>query len=73
MLQLKNLSRDFASTSLAFRIHAGSDSDYEVQNAGYIVNIASRGGKIGFAGDGAYGAGKFGLSASPNRYTGNGK
>ena len=31
------------------------------QKTGYIMNIASRGGKIGFAGDGAYGAGKFGL------------
>jgi short-subunit dehydrogenase len=31
------------------------------QKSGYVINIASRAGKIGFAGDGAYGASKFGL------------
>jgi len=31
------------------------------QGAGYVFNIASRAGKVGFAGDGAYVASKFGL------------
>ncbi|MDX1285249.1 MAG: SDR family oxidoreductase, partial [Draconibacterium sp.] len=31
------------------------------QQSGYIFNIASRAGKIGFPGSGAYGASKFGL------------
>jgi short-subunit dehydrogenase len=31
------------------------------QKSGYVINIASRAGKIGFIGDGAYGASKFGL------------
>jgi len=31
------------------------------QKSGHVINIASRAGKIGFAGDGAYGASKFGL------------
>lgn len=31
------------------------------QQNGYIINISSRAGKVGFAGDGGYVAGKFGL------------
>jgi short-subunit dehydrogenase len=31
------------------------------QKFGHVINIASRAGKIGFEGDGAYGASKFGL------------
>lgn len=31
------------------------------QQSGYIFNIASRSGKVGFAGNGGYGASKFGL------------
>lgn len=31
------------------------------QKSGHVINIASRAGKIGFVGDGAYGASKFGL------------
>lgn len=31
------------------------------QKSGYIFNVASRAGKIGFAGNGSYGASKFGL------------
>jgi len=31
------------------------------QKSGHVINIASRAGTIGFAGDGAYGASKFGL------------
>lgn len=33
----------------------------KVQKSGYIFNVASRAGKIGFAGSGAYSASKFGL------------
>lgn len=33
----------------------------KLQKSGYIFNIASRSGKIGFAGSGAYSASKFGL------------
>jgi NAD(P)-dependent dehydrogenase (short-subunit alcohol dehydrogenase family) len=31
------------------------------QQSGYIFNVASRSGKVGFAGNGGYGASKFGL------------
>lgn len=33
----------------------------KTQNSGYIFNVASRAGKIGFVGSGAYSASKFGL------------